>query len=95
MAAVLGAALAALIGTSPLAGMRDRQTPGAAIILGIVGFALLAVTMFLIVQVLRPQSTSYDDVQRGGSKRIRDPLQKWKEIVESQQDLYLPSGSSA
>jgi hypothetical protein len=98
MAAVLGAALAALIGTSPLAEMRGSSLQDDAIRFGLVGFLLLSLTLFLVLQVLRPQSTSFEDVQtadrhnRWNPARWWNPLRKWKNIVETQQDLYLPSG---
>jgi hypothetical protein len=104
MAAALGAALATLVGTSPLASMRDRLH-GSAWVIGALGLLALAVTLFLLLQVLRPQTTSYVDIQRARGPRSseepywarrrrywRDPLAAWKDLVESEQDLYLPSG---
>jgi hypothetical protein len=95
MAAVLGAALATLIGTSPLSGMRDHTPPSAAIAVGAMGLALLGCTLILVVQVMRPKSISFTDIQVAGTRRRwtgGSPLQRWKETVESQQDLYLPCG---
>jgi hypothetical protein len=69
MAAVLGAALAALIGTSPLAGMREQTPRPIAIVIGAVGLGLLVLTLFLILQVMRPQSVSYNDVQNSDSPK--------------------------
>jgi hypothetical protein len=95
MATVLGAALATLIGTSPLSGMRDRTPPAMAIALGAAGLVLLGCTLVLVVQVMRPKSISFTDVQVSGTYRRwgrRSPLRRWKETVESQQDLYLPCG---
>ena len=63
MATVLGAALAAVAGTSPLAGMKDHAPPTIAIILGAAGLMLLGITMLLVIQVMRPQSVSYTGVQ--------------------------------
>jgi hypothetical protein len=98
MAAVIGASLAALVGTSPLAGVREHfsaMTLG----LGGAGIVLLGITLFLVMQVMRPQSVSYTDVQTSGNvprwrsaARAMPPLRKWKATVESQQDLYLPCG---
>jgi hypothetical protein len=44
---------------------------------------------------MRPQSVSFADVQRSDAhwwQRIFNPLRRWKQIVEAQQDLYLPCG---
>lgn len=117
MAAVLGAALAALVGTSPLAGMREHAPRPIAVVVGAAGLSLLVVTLFLILQVMRPQSVSYNEIQQSGDgepvpateggsepgteprrrvvERLRhtmNPLWRWKFVVESQQDLYLPCG---
>jgi hypothetical protein len=103
MAAVLGAALATIVGTSPLASIRHNHYRMAAVILGIAGLVLLCVTLFLIVQVMRPQATTFADVQqadnqRGSnrtdkrSRRFKSALGRWRETVESHQDLYMPCG---
>lgn len=99
MAAVLGAALATIVGTSPLTAIRHYHYRMGAVILGIAGLLFLSVTLFLIVQVMRPQATSFADVQQAdyqdASKRRRwfnSALGKWRQTVESHQDLYLPCG---
>jgi len=99
MAAVLGAALAAVVGTSPLAGMRESRPPGIAIAVGLVGLFLLGVTLCLVLRVMRPHAVSFTDVQTAEvGSRWRPPgsskgsLRRWKKQVESQQDLYLPCG---
>jgi hypothetical protein len=70
----------------------------------VVGLACLALTLLLLTQVLLPCLTSYDAIQmaeRGSDianratrrrPERRNPLQTWKRQVESQQDLWLPSG---
>jgi hypothetical protein len=58
MATVLGAALAALVGTSPLAGMHEHAARPIAIIIGLGGLVPLVLTLFLVLQVMRPQSVS-------------------------------------
>jgi hypothetical protein len=63
MAAVIGAALAVLIGTSPLTKVAESIQPGWAT----VGALLLTVTLILTLKVLRPQATSYADVQLAGA----------------------------
>jgi hypothetical protein len=94
MAAVLGAALAAVIGTSPLTGLREHKPQGIAIMLGAAGLIFLGITMFLVMQVMRPQTVSYTDVQRAKGRRWlwQEPLYKWRLAIESDRDLYLPCG---
>ena len=94
MATVLGAALAALIGTSPLALISGHHLRAGAIVSGAVGLLLLGFTLFLIMQVMRPQAVSLTDVQSAKTRRWPFPsaLGKWRETVESHQDLYLPCG---
>jgi hypothetical protein len=93
-AAALGAALAAVIGTSPLAGMREHNPQAIAIILGAAGLIFLGITIFLVLQVMRPQSVSYTDVQCAKPRQWpwQKPLYKWQKTIESHQDLYLPCG---
>jgi len=93
MATVLGAALATLVGTSPLAPIRQHHTT-AQIVLLLVGLLLLCITLFLIVQVMRPQAVSFTEVQRARrhSGSFGSALGRWRYIVESPQDLYLPCG---
>ena len=94
-AAVLGAALATVIGTSPLAGIRAHTPQPIAIVLGSAALVFLGITMFLVLQVMRPQSVSYDDVQNAKRPRRwlpQTPLYKWRSAIESHQDLYLPCG---
>jgi hypothetical protein len=103
MAGVLGLGLAALVGTSPLQNLRaGGPLDSRAVVVGALGFALLAVTLFLVLQVLRPQATSYTDVQRAGELSKDDwllrfrqrcnPLRRWNADLEAHADLYLPSG---
>lgn len=95
MAAVLGLAVATVIGTSPLAGMREHRPPPIAVLVGSAGLVFLGITMFLVLQVMRPQSVSYTDVQYAAPRwgwLPQRPLYKWRRTVESQQDLYLPCG---
>ncbi len=74
--------------------MREHQPQGAAIILGSLGLVFLGVTMLLVIQVMRPQSVSFTDVQCARQLRwpARRPLLKWLQTIESQRDLYLPCG---
>lgn len=97
MAAVLGAALATVIGTSPLSGMRQHKPQEIAVILGAAGLVCLGITLFLVLQVMRPRSVSFTDVQcaRKRAWLPPGPLYRWHRMVESQQDLYLPCGVSS
>jgi hypothetical protein len=110
-ATVIGVTLAALVGTSPLTGLLDRPFTQQGWLTALTGLVMLATAMFLVLQVLRPNNTSYVDVQtapdlavpassdtpahlRKGWRRVlpRNPLSYWKHTVETQQDLWLPSG---
>lgn len=51
--------------------------------------------MFLVLQVMRPRSVSYSEVQNAGARHHflpQGPLYKWQRTVELEQDLYLPTG---
>jgi hypothetical protein len=94
MAAALGAALATVVGTSPLTAMRQHHPPTIAITVGLMGLIFLSITLFLVLQVMRPQTVSYANIQNAPNRRgfRQPPLSKWRETVESQGDLYLPCG---
>ena len=63
MATVLGAAIAAVIGTTPLASLNGHHLQVAAALVGLAGLILLGVTLLLVLQVMRPEAVSYEDVQ--------------------------------
>ena len=88
MATVLGAALAAVVGTSPLAHLEGHRLTWISVTLGVCGLLLLGITLCLVLQVMRPQPVSFIDVQT----RSGGPLEKWRAVVESQHDMYLPCG---
>ncbi|MFG1605067.1 hypothetical protein [Actinoplanes sp. NPDC049265] len=88
MSTVLGAALALLLGTSPLGELGEKPLNARAVVWGLLGLAMLLCTMFLLLQVMQPRAVSFEDVQRSG----RGPLARWRSVVETQQDLYLPDG---
>jgi hypothetical protein len=95
MATVLGAALAALIGASPLGEFKDHKLHGWAIVLGAAGLILLGITLFFVLQVMRPRTVSYEEVQNPSRRSwnlLLNPLYQWKQAVEGQRDLYLPRG---
>jgi hypothetical protein len=91
MATVLGAALAAIVGTAPLTVFATHHPHGRAVVVGLIGVGFLYVTLFLVLQVMRPQSVSYADVQSARALWPRS-LYKWRKVVESEEDLYLPCG---
>jgi hypothetical protein len=63
ISAVLGAALASVIPTAPLTGLGKGPTSTATAVLGVTGLLFLSITMVLILQVMRPQSLSYTEIQ--------------------------------
>jgi hypothetical protein len=86
MATVIGIALAGMVGTSPLADMRARGPW--AWVLGIVGLVLVGVTLLLVLEVIRPEPAAFNDIQNA----VDGPLHDWRQMIESEQDLYLPCG---
>jgi hypothetical protein len=93
MATVLGAALAAIVGTAPLVALAKHHPHGKAVAVGLIGVGLLYLTLFLVLQVMRPQSVSYAEVQSARALWPRS-LYKWRGVVQSEEDLYLPCGVS-
>ena len=98
-ATVLGAGLAALVGTSPLRGMNEHRMPVGSMALGGAGLVLIGVTLLLVLLVMCPRSVSIHDVETARRRRflpdsacLRAPLFKWQLTVQSEQDLYLPCG---
>lgn len=104
MATAVGLALATLIGASPFADLAARS-PGVWFWVPVaVGLVCLGSTLLLLTQVLLPSATSYDSVQIADRRRCdatrsprrwparNSPLETWKHQVESQPDLWLPSG---
>jgi hypothetical protein len=88
LAAILGAALATLVGTSPLSDLRTHGLPGMNMVFGVVGLTALAVVLILLLRVMRPQTTEYEDVYRA----TKGTLGEWRRTVEAEPDLYLPPG---
>jgi hypothetical protein len=63
MATVIGAAIAAVIGTTPLASLNAHHLQVAVALIGLAGLFLLGLTLLLVLQVMRPEAVSYEDVQ--------------------------------
>jgi hypothetical protein len=93
MAAAVGAALAAVIGTSPLALIKGHHFGTTQFILGVIGLLALGTTLFLIMQVMRPKAVSFTDIQSAKIRRFAGALGRWQNRVESHQDMYLPCGA--
>lgn len=103
MATVIGASLAALIPTAPLAGLSKHLTVVPALV-GLVGLLFISVTMVLVLQVMQPQSVDYNDIEdakeppsRLGRLRARifsarSALYEWNKDIRKHADLYLPIG---
>jgi hypothetical protein len=109
MATVLGAALASIIGTSPISGHNFQV---AAAFIGLAGLLCLGATMLLVLRVMQPPAVSYEEIQAAHvqaqmarpssglgfpirswvDRHKENSLDRWKQIVESHPDLYLPYG---
>lgn len=87
LATVLGAALAALIGSAPLANLRGLYVPWLAYLYGGVGLVLVALTLFLVLRVLVPRVTGFDDLTSGGRS-----FSKLKNRLEGHGGVLLPTG---
>ena len=87
MATILGVALAALIGSAPLSGMRGQNIPLGAYIAGGVGLACIVVTLFLVLRVLVPQITGFEDLIDG-----QGAFADLKERFQRNSGVLLPRG---
>jgi hypothetical protein len=105
IATILGAALAALIGTAPLSGIRNQHIPVIAYVLASIGLVLVGVTLFLVIRVLVPRVTAFTDVLPDSPKstgnvfsriwkkiRGKDPFSELSDEIEKDSGLLLPSG---
>ena len=98
MSTVLGAAIGLFIGTSPLGELGKVSFNATGTAWGMAGLGLLFVTLLLLLRVLQPGVVSFEAVQKSDQDGVRtrmDPLVRWKQEAESQQDLYLPCGISS
>jgi hypothetical protein len=85
LAAILGIALAALIGSAPLSGIRGEYIPLRAYVIGAAGLACIAFTLFLVVCVLVPEVTGFEDLISG-----ERPFKDLKERFERNAGILLP-----
>jgi hypothetical protein len=97
MAAVLGAALAAIVGTSPSADLSSHHLRLSAAVIGLAGLSCLAVTMLFILRVMQSPEVTFDQIETAGPKadgaRLSSQgkaLERWRRKVETHTDLYLP-----
>jgi hypothetical protein len=63
MATVIGAALAAVIGTSPSANLSSHHFRVAAAVIGLMGLLSLGTTMLLVLRVLQPPEVSFEQIE--------------------------------
>jgi hypothetical protein len=89
MATVLGVALAAIVGTSPLAYLTRHHLELVAGGLCLGGLVLLGITMTLILRVMQPQAVTYAALESAQPPR---PIRRWQQTIEEHPDLYLPCG---
>lgn len=68
--------------------MRAAGPDARAVGLGIGGLLLVFVTLVLVLRVIRHSPVSFRSVQTAH----RGPLRTWRNIIEAEQDLYLPCG---
>lgn len=107
MATVLGAALAALLGTAPLTGLRNTGVTPLALTVAVIGLLLIGITLFLVVRVLIPVDLNFRDLceasypggkpPRGLRKwlagmRHRGALARLRADIESSEAVALPLG---
>jgi hypothetical protein len=97
IATVLGAALAALIGSAPLSGIRGDHVPTRAYVLGGIGLLLVVATLFLVIRVLIPQVTVFSDLLTGTRYRWaqNDPFRRLRDNVNRHAGMMLPVGISS
>jgi hypothetical protein len=105
MATVLGAAMASVIGTSPLASLSSHHFHVTAALIGLAGLTCLGATMVLVLRVMQPPAVFYHQMETAqppsGIGRLipawlyrhqESALYRWQRAVDSHQDLYLPCG---
>jgi hypothetical protein len=85
IATILGLALAALIGSAPLSGIRNEYIPLRAYIIGGIGLVCIACTLFLVVRVLVPQITGFEDLISG-----KRPFKDLRERFQLNSGIFLP-----
>jgi hypothetical protein len=101
----LRAAMGAVVGASPLAGLSSHPLNIPAALIGPGGFVCLGATMIVILRVMQPPAVSYADIEtakpRHGLAKVvpawlyqhKDAAPSdWKKAAEDHEDLYLPCG---
>lgn len=68
MAAVLGAALAAVVGTSPSADISSHHLRLSAALIGLAGLMSLAVTMLFVLRVMQSPEVSFEQIKAAAGK---------------------------
>jgi len=64
----LGAALATVIGTSPLANLSTHHLQLVAAVIGLGGLLCLAATMLLVLRVMQPPEVSFEQIETAGQR---------------------------
>jgi len=72
MATVIGAALAAVIGTSLSANLSSHHFRVAAAVIGLMGLLCLAVTMLLLLRVLQPPEVSFEQIEEAADSQVEN-----------------------
>ena len=78
MAAILGLALSALIGTAPFTNIRSDELTRASATFAMAGLLFIAITMFLVLRVLIPRATTFEDIQGADQRVPKEPGLWWK-----------------
>jgi hypothetical protein len=86
IASILGAALAALIGTAPLSGVRNEYIPWDAYLCAGIGLGLIVLTIYLVIRVLVPQVTLFTDLV------ISDDFDDLRSRIQGGSGILLPIG---
>lgn len=96
MATVLGATLVSVIPAASIADLSHQRLSWAAIACGLSGLVFLGFTLLLTLQVMRPQSLSYSDIEEAakpdGLIKLESAVFRWQYKVQHNPDLYLPCG---
>jgi hypothetical protein len=72
LATVLGAALAAVIGTSPSADLSRHHLQVIAAVIGAAGLLCLAITMILVLRVMQPPEISFEQIEESTKAKVAE-----------------------
>lgn len=63
--------------------------------MGLIGLALLAICLLLVLNVLLPKLISFADLEHADRDDADSVLNDWRRRIHGEKDLYLPSGVSS